>query len=228
MPRPRPTARRLRSAADRKATGSVIAPGLRRAAASRAILDHGDLVADGVEGHLVHERADQQQAASADAGEVVGLDRPIEQRGVEARSVVGDDEASGIAVELHLDADVARAIGLLGRPAFGQVVERPLVLLPQVGAELQVAVVEGIGQGLLECDADLDPAGGVAEVQAIELLADQLEQGRDQGGVALEPERRLAPDEAAEDPPPQAGQAGDVQDPAQRRGQVARRSRLGM
>jgi hypothetical protein len=58
----------------------------------RAVLDHRDLVAGLVKVHLVHEGPDQEQAAAADAVQVFGLDATVEDRRVESRSVVVDDE----------------------------------------------------------------------------------------------------------------------------------------
>ncbi len=69
-----------------------------------------------------------------------------------------------------LHANPSRAVRLQSPATLGQVVELPLVVLPQLGADFQVAVEQGIGQGLLQRDADLHPAGRVAQVHAFELL----------------------------------------------------------
>ena len=119
-------------------------------------LDHGDRVAGRVEGDLVHERADQEQAAAADATQVAGLDRLVEPRRVEAGALIADDERRGAAVEVDHDADLARCVGLEPALRLGRLVEEGFVVLAELGADLEVAVVEGIGQRLLEGDAHAD------------------------------------------------------------------------
>ncbi len=193
----------------------------------RPVLDHADLIAGRVEADLVHERADQQESAPADPRQVFRLDRAVEERCIKARPVVANDEPGRIAVELHLHADPPRAVRLQALAFFGQIVELPLVLLPQLGADLEVAMEQGIGQRLLKRDADLHPASRIAQAHPLELLLDQGHQGHDQIWVALEQEGRLAADQTTEDPLPFARQGGHVQNATERGRQVASQVSLG-
>ena len=88
--------RNWRAPGHRVAARRVHDLGAGRCSAVREPLDHGDLVAGRVECDLVHERADQEQAPAADPEEVLGLDRAVELRRVEARAIVGDRERGGL------------------------------------------------------------------------------------------------------------------------------------
>jgi len=68
-------------------------------------LDHGDRITGSVEDHLVHERADQQQAPAADHDQVFVVYRLVEPRGIEAGALVADNERSGKVINTDDDAD---------------------------------------------------------------------------------------------------------------------------
>ena len=112
-----------------------------------------------VVGDLVHEGPDQEHPPAADPHQVLGVDRPVEARGVEARPLVLDrvdrprrDRAG------RRRGSVRSRNGSSDRPARGQAVELALVVLAEVGADFEVAVIEGVAERLLERDAR--PASG--------------------------------------------------------------------
>ena len=76
-----------------------------------APLDQGDLVAGPVVDHLVHVRADQEQATPARLLEVGGVGRVGHRGGVEARPFVADDVDGLRTREPGVDRDAALAIG---------------------------------------------------------------------------------------------------------------------
>src|SRR5262249_31689631 len=78
--RPSPSARERIRMRERR-----VRAGLGFSRCRRPVLDHADLTAGGVEAHLVHEGADEQEAAAADPRQVFGLDGAVEEGCIEAR-----------------------------------------------------------------------------------------------------------------------------------------------
>ena len=94
-------------------------------------LDHGDRITDRVEGHFVHERADQEQAPAADSDQVFVVYRLVEPSGIEAGALVADNERSGMVIDTYDDADPPRRVGLSPASSFGLIEKEPLVFLPK-------------------------------------------------------------------------------------------------
>src|ERR1700685_741366 len=84
--------------------------------AGTAALDQDDFVPAVIEMDLVHERADQQQAASARPLEVGRVCRIGKSGGIEAGTFVADYEAAFLRRQQGLDVDLAIAVGGLVRP----------------------------------------------------------------------------------------------------------------
>ena len=75
---------------------------------SRLILDHGQLVAALVVVNLVHERADQKQASSADSLKLFGVGRIGQGGDVESSPLVADDESC--ARPVRFEREVLREV----------------------------------------------------------------------------------------------------------------------
>jgi hypothetical protein len=69
----------------------------------------------------------------------------------------------------------------------------------EVGFDLEVAVEDGVHEGLAEGDGDLDEAGLVAQAHALEVVLELADEGRDRGDVVGDHEARFGLDEALED-----------------------------
>ena len=169
-----------------------------RALGGRIPLPQGDPVASLAVFDLIHERADEHQAPPADPLEV-GRVRGVGHRGgVEAGPFVLHDVDGLRAGQRGPDVDPPVPVGRLPSPLLAEVPKDPLVLLAEVGAELQVAVLDGVEQGLVQGHPDPEPFGPVAGVQERGDLLQVAEQGRDPGGVVVEDEAELAIGQAVE------------------------------
>src|SRR5262249_26243113 len=142
----------------KKAPGSLPTEGGRRllssasaklqAALSIPPLDHRDLVAGLVVVDLVHESADQEQAAAADPVEVARVGRVGQLRRVEAGALVADDVDRLGRRLTRRDVDAPRQVRLLAAALLQQRLEPLLVLLLDLRRHLQVAVLHGVEQRL--------------------------------------------------------------------------------
>jgi hypothetical protein len=140
--------------------------------------------------HLIHVRADQEQAAPARLLEVGGVGRVGHRGGVEARPFVADDVDGLRTREPGVDREAALAIGgasptRLDPPA------RVRVALAEAGVQLQVAVMDGVDQRLVQGDVDAVRGALVEESELDGRLAEPGDEGRDQGGVVLQDDVQL-------------------------------------
>src|SRR4051812_17008259 len=171
-----------------------------RAVGGRIPLPQGDPFAVLAVFDLIHEGADEHQAPPADPLEVGRVPGVGHRGGVEAGPFVLHDVDGLRAGQRGPDVDPPVPVGRLPSPLLAEVPKDRLVLLAKVGAELQVAVLDGVEQGLAQGDPDPDPFGPVAGVQGRGDLLEVAEQGRDPGGVVVEEEAELALGQAVESP----------------------------
>src|SRR4051794_34165922 len=171
-----------------------------RAPGGRVPLPQCDPVALLVVFDLIHEGTDEHKPTPTDPLEV-GRVRRVGHRGaVEAGPLVLDDVDGLQAGQRGPDMDPPVPVGRLPSPFLAEVPEGPLVLLAEFGVELQVAVLDGVQQGLVQGDPDTDPFGAVAGVQERGDLLQVAEQRRDLVGVVVEDEAELAIGQAVERP----------------------------
>src|SRR5208283_5957861 len=81
-----------------------------------------------------------------------------------------------------------------------QLLEELLPLLPQLGAKLEVAVIQGVEQRLLQGDAVPDSASFVAEAEPAQMLLEETDQRRNQGTIVLQDEVVLPVSDAVLEP----------------------------
>ena len=123
---------------------------------------------------------------------------------VEPRPFVADREARLVASDPHVDGDLSPAIGHLGgavdhpRPAASHQVFAGLLHL--LDAQLQVAVIHGVAEGLVEHDPQLQPLRRIAQPDPGEHLLNQIDHGVDQRSVVLQRETEFGAGERFDEP----------------------------
>ena len=132
----------------------------------REALDHRDHVAARVVVRLVHERADEQEAAAVDALERVEIRRVGQIGRGEPGALVAHDVGRRLARALREDVHASRRVRRLRPAARDELVVGLAVALAQRGRDLEVAVHDGVRERLAQRDADLDARGLVARRRA--------------------------------------------------------------
>lgn len=148
-------------------------------------LDQCDLIARCAVDHVIQERPNQDHTAASYPHEILGIEGLVEGRDVETGSLVADGDPDLFVVDPRLQVDSTMTVWLDGSPLGGLVVEMPFVLLPEVGATLEVSVIEGIREAFLEGDGDPRPRGLVPYGKVAEIVLDQVDQfGKEVGVIA--------------------------------------------
>ncbi len=134
-------------------------------------LDHRDFIAAGVEAHLIHERADQEESSTAAFLQVGRISRIGQLSRVEAKSIIsnhkhgclagkaGDNEHSPIAKGLLLTTFVHELPVIFG-----------VFALAQFRSEFEVAVFHGIDQTFVQGGSHADQAGLVRQVHQHQVI----------------------------------------------------------
>src|SRR5262249_17067719 len=118
---------------------------------SAAAFGQGDLVARGIETDVVHERPDEQQAPAAALRQVGGVGGVRQSGDVEAGPLVADDEHDLAARQPGGQVDAPVPVRGLAATAFREVpVCAGVRQLAQVRADLEVAVLDGVRQHLVQ------------------------------------------------------------------------------
>ncbi len=147
---------------------------------------HRDFVSGRIERHLVHERPHQHQPAAAFRIERGNLAQ--QALVVEARSVVANDELGRVGRELGEHANLAVAVGGFVGSAAHQFRIVVLGAVQLLAGELEIAVDQGVDQGLLQGDAQPHPPRLVAKVEQRHLLLQVIDQRADQRRIVVEHE----------------------------------------
>ena len=115
-----------------------------RALGGRIPLPQGDSATFLVVFDLIHEGADEHQAPPTDPLEVGRVRGDGQRGGVEARPLVLHDVDRLRAGQRGPDVDPPVPVGRLLSPLLAELLKVLLILLAKVGAELQVAVLDGV------------------------------------------------------------------------------------
>src|SRR5262249_8030823 len=117
---------------------------------SRASLDERDLIAGGVETHFIHESSYQKQTAAADVVEMGRVGRVGELGSIEAGSLIADAKEGSLVGKSSVNVEPSLAIReLLAALDEKELVSHAVIDGAQVRAELQVAVLDRVDEGLV-------------------------------------------------------------------------------
>ncbi len=145
--------------------------------------EKSDFVAEVVEPDVVHEVADEKQAAAADAAKVCWIGGIRQLGDVESGALVADGERGLTACDAHADLHSPLAVGRLLAAFVTQSMVNSLVILAELGVELEVAVVDGVDNRFTQCDSQSDQLGLGTDSQFEDSPFDPFDERGDQGVI---------------------------------------------